>query len=424
MITDHPARHLALAIADRLAHPELLPQAESQSAYWHPQSLAYGIPGIALLHIELAAVDARPWQRVYDWLAALARQPVLTGPGTSLFHGAPAVAHALRCAATVREGTYRRALSTLDGAIAAEAQRCASVAHKRMDHQSPVALAEYDLIRGLTGFGRYLLRSDPNGTALRDVLAYLVRLTEPIAADPCAPGWYTAVGPSGRVDDRIPGGHANNGVAHGIAGPLSLLALAALEGITVAGQHQAIKHICDWFDHWKVDTATGPVWPYWISRGELDRTCPEVVLPQRPSWCYGAAGHTRTLQLAALARGDTDLRATAQAALPKVLSDPARIAATTDVSLCHGFAGLAQTVARGAAETPTHVADQLRALLPGLLDTIYSGDGDPAIIADGLASSPKVGSGLLDGAAGTALALAACTISPPRSGWQTCLLTV
>ncbi|MGH3687574.1 MAG: hypothetical protein ACRDSM_21530, partial [Pseudonocardiaceae bacterium] len=39
------------------------------------------------------------------------------------------------------------------------------------------------LVRGLTGLGAYLLRRDPGGDLVGRVLAYLVALTEPLAAD-------------------------------------------------------------------------------------------------------------------------------------------------------------------------------------------------------------------------------------------------
>lgn len=53
MIT-HPALGLAREIADRLAYPATSVGAVAASD-WRRQSLGHGVPGIALLHIELAA---------------------------------------------------------------------------------------------------------------------------------------------------------------------------------------------------------------------------------------------------------------------------------------------------------------------------------------------------------------------------------
>jgi hypothetical protein len=53
-----------------------------------------------------------------------------------------------------------------------------------------------------------------------EVLHYLVRLTEPIAANDGiavrAPGWWTNDAPAGQPIGRFAGGHANFGMAHGI----------------------------------------------------------------------------------------------------------------------------------------------------------------------------------------------------------------
>ena len=99
----HPAAALALAIADELADPERMVRPLPDQA-WLAQSLWHGMPGIALLHTELAAAQQRPWQRVHNWLAAATAQPITTGPHTNLFHGAPAVAYALATVANVQPG--------------------------------------------------------------------------------------------------------------------------------------------------------------------------------------------------------------------------------------------------------------------------------------------------------------------------------
>jgi len=72
----------AVEIADRLAQP-------TDQAWWR-QSLAHGVPGIALLHTEPAAAGLRPFRRVHDWLTMVAGSPVTTGASTGLFYGAPA----------------------------------------------------------------------------------------------------------------------------------------------------------------------------------------------------------------------------------------------------------------------------------------------------------------------------------------------
>jgi hypothetical protein len=79
------------------------------------------------------------------------------------------------------------------------------------------------------------------------------------------PGWWTAHGPSGRPHPQWPGGHANLGLAHGITGPLSLLATTRIHGITVPGQAEAIDQIDGMLGRWRCGTQTRPWWPGTIS---------------------------------------------------------------------------------------------------------------------------------------------------------------
>lgn len=80
-----------------------------------------------------------------------------------------------------------------------------------------------------------------------------------------------------------PGGHANLGPAHGIAGPLTLMATTARRGITVAGQADAIDRIMSWLDHWRCGTGRQAWWPGLISRAEWQARTVRQPGPQRPS---------------------------------------------------------------------------------------------------------------------------------------------
>ena len=220
----------------------------------------------------------------------------------------------------------------------------------------------------------------------------------------------------------FPGGHSNNGTAHGIAGPLSMLALAALHRITVDGQLAAIARIAGWLDRWRTIGPGGSTWPYWVTRAELRAWRPGEAEPRRPSWCYGTAGQGRAQQIAALATGDDKRRRDAEQAVAAALSDPAQRDRTTDRSLCHGFAGLAYLAVKVAADAAPPTAERLQALLPGLLDAVQPAGLDPDTTATALLNPNRAGPGLLDGACGTALAVLATQL-PVRSGWDTCLLT-
>ncbi|MBX9397234.1 lanthionine synthetase C family protein [Streptomyces sp. TRM72054] len=422
-MTAHPTLGLVHAIATRLADPDTVPLS-SRLLSSDRQHLAYGPPGIALLHIELAANGRGPWHRAHDWLTATSRQQLTSGSDSHPFYGVPAFAHALSCAADHLPGSYQRALDAMDGQIAVDVGRRLDAAHRRIDAGRLPQLAEFDAIRGITGYGAYLLRRNPGSSTMRAVLDYCVRLTEPITHHgETLPGWWAETGPSGSPDDRFPGGHANTGMAHGIGGVLALLALAARNGFLTDGHHAALRTILTWLDRWKEKADGGPVWPYWVTQGELRRGRLAPSAPQRPSWCYGTAGLARAQQLAALALGDASRQIEAEYALVAALTDPEQLKATTDNGLCHGFTGLAHTAARTADDAHPSTAGKLRAAIPPLLAAVTPPDTDPELMATALIQDEEGSPGLLDGAAGIALALLApSTAAPPQSAWDACLL--
>lgn len=412
------ARAAADTIAERLAAPLNVRGLNHHQGWW-PQSLAHGAAGVALLHIERARTDQGPWQRAHDWLVCAAAEPAVGGPDSHLYYGAPALAFVLHSAAD-RPGRYARALDTLDRHVTTAIRDRLANAHARMDRGETPALAEFDAIRGLSGMGGLLLHRNVHTDTLREILTYLVRLTEPVKHDgELLPGWWSHLAPSGTTSSQYPEGHANNGIAHGIGGPLAVLSLAARRSVTVDGHLDAITRILAWLDHWQQDSSTGPWWPYWITREQLRSGTPGPG-PSRPSWCYGTAGLARAQQLAAIALNDPVRQRMAEAALLRAMTAPGQLAATVDFSLCHGFAGLAHITRLVAADA---ITPGLTDCLPRLLTPIT--DNAPSTLANALIDPPAGGGiGLLEGAAGTALALHSFhTGTPTASAWDSCFLT-
>ncbi len=242
------------------------------------QSLADGMAGVALLHQETGNRPA-----AHAALRSAASSGVSIAAGASLFYGAPALAFVLAGTDDPGLGNARAILA--DG-TAMVTRRRLDAAHRRIDQQRPPRYAEYDLIRGLTGLGVTLRRLGDHAL-LRPVLDYLVRLTEPVNA---LPGWWCQNGPE-RTQPPPTGGDANFGIAHGITGPLALLALTLRDGVTVDGHTAAIARICRWLDTWQQHTDGRTWWPQTVTRAELHHSTPARQAPLRPSWCYGTPGH-------------------------------------------------------------------------------------------------------------------------------------
>jgi len=393
-------------LAQRLASPAI-PTEEP----WRAQSLAEGAAGIALLHIERAHLGAGSWTTAHDWVKAATCQGVSAADQAGLYIGVPAVACILRAAGADGHARYRTALARLDAHVSALAHRRAGHALERIARGDRAAFAEYDLFHGLTGIGAYLLTYAPGSDALGRILAYLVRVTEPFhAGGQSLPGWWTFHDPDVTTSPAFPGGHANLGIAHGITGPLALLAQAQRRGAVVEGQADAIERICAFLDRWRQDTSTGPWWPQWVTRHDLRTGRPSQPGPARPSWCYGTPGIARAQQLAAIATGDTARQHMAEHALAACLADPSQLSQIADPGLCHGWAGVYQAAFRAAHDELT---PQISPHLPRLA----------GLLTRHAPAAHNHGPGLLEGKAGVALVLhTAARAAPPVSGWDTCLM--
>ena len=350
------------------------------------QSLSNGAAGLALLHLETGdhqAARAALHEAVADGVSIAA--------GASLFYGAPALAFVL---ATTDQPAFARARASTAAGTATVTRRRLEAAHRRIDQRERPPYAEYDLIRGLTGLGVVARRLD-DLDLLRDVLTYLVRLTEPIDG---LPGWWCPHGPN-RTKPGPAGGHSNHGIAHGITGPAALLALTLLDETRVPGQEQALTTICQWLDTWQRQAGEGAWWPQYVTLDDLDQGEPSQRGPLRASWCYGTPGIARAQQLAARALRDTARQDVAESAFTACLEDPTQLARLTEPGLCHGTAGLLTTARRIATDARTTIA--LAPLLQ-LHQRTTAADASP---------------GFLDGSTGAGLAAAGTTTS-----WDACLL--
>lgn len=378
------------------------------------QSLSRGAAGLALLHIAYAHAGIADWSTAHQWVQVMTRGPVAAHPQASLYQGAPAVAYVLR---TAGRPAYATVLARLDQHIAEIIRTRLAQANERIDRGELPELREFDLINGLTGLGVHLLHISPGDLLyphtdlLRDVLAYLVRLTGTITVNGAKlPGWWTTHGPSDKPETQWPGGHANLGLAHGISGPLALLSAALIRGVTVSRQAEAIDQTAGFLGRWRCGQRTRPWWPGMISAREWATATVDQPGPRRPSWCYGTPGLARARQLAGLALQNPQRRYRAEAALATCLTDNTQLGQLRDDSLCHGWAGLVHTARRAAADAEfggelAHVLPRLESCWRRLRKQARPRLSDPG--------------GMLEGSAGVTLT---DLVGVPVAGWDACLL--
>ncbi|WP_157996853.1 lanthionine synthetase C family protein [Streptomyces otsuchiensis] len=374
--------------------------------------LGRGLAGTVLYQATLAQ-DSGHWDTAHTAARALARQPAAGHPvGTSLYRGAPAVAYVLQ---TAGHPAYRSALDHLDTMLITLVRARLADARRRFDAGSPPRMQEYDLISGLTGLGALLMRRGTQAELFDDVLRYLVRLLQqPLTVyGEKVPGWWTSVGPSGRPDAAWPAGHGNFGMAHGVAGPVALLALARRAGHTVAGHHEALIQGCRLLEQRARHIANGgPAWPETVTLDAWIGRSPAGEHPGRPSWCYGTPGIARALQLAAIACSRTTAQRLAEDALTACITDPEQLVRIDNATVCHGWAGVCLAAERSAADSAPE--SPLRLALPSLRSHF----------ANHMAQHPLPDTaGLLTGTDGVLLALHSLNPTRPvATGWETCLL--
>jgi hypothetical protein len=109
-------------------------------------------------------------------------------------------------------------------------------------------------------------------------------------------------------------------MAHGIAGPLALLALSQLAGWSVAGQDQAIREAAHWLLRWR--TKNIAIWPPHITGEELDSDIAAPIAGRSDAWCYGIPGISRALTLAGQAIADPLLTEAANTAMSSLANRP------------------------------------------------------------------------------------------------------
>ena len=275
---------------------------------------------------------------------------------------------------------------------------------------------DYDLVSGLVGIGVYALErlNAPSGGAL--LHAVVERLAE--LAQEIEPGvsWHR---PPELLPDwqreRFPRGYINLGLAHGVPGVIGLLGAACANGVAEDMTRPLLERAVAWL----LAQDSGEAFGHWIADAEVSG-------PSRSGWCYGDPGVAAALLLAARGAGRRDWEERAIAIARRATARDRAGAGVIDTPLCHGAAGLAHIFGRLHAASGER---ELGAAAAAWVDrTVAMRDkrqgiaGFPFMVpADDGALRPAAQPGLLEGAAGVALALLSAE-APERASWDRFLL--
>ncbi len=387
----------ALTAARRQAH-------HPDSVSWLPYSVAEGDAGLAVLCSYVDQCFPRSgWDTIGDdLLTAGLRAAERAGSSAGLFGGLSGLS--FTASLSNGQGSGRqRLLAALDAELSSQVPL---VAARLRSEQGVAAVGGYDVVTGASGVAAGLLARDPH-ERLPEVMSALVWLASPV---PGAPRWATP--PERLVGDAVrrtyPYGNLNCGLAHGIPGPLSVLASALLGGHEVPGQSQTVRHLADWLVEHRSDDGWGINWASAVPLSNDGRTpASGRCAPARSAWCYGAPGVAHALWLAGTALDDSDLRNFAIDAMSAVLSRPVSSRFIDSPTFCHGVAGLLQVVLRFAHATRLPFFLDAADELVGQLLAAYDPDRPLGYAALDPGNTPVDRPGLLDGATGVALVLLA-----------------
>ncbi|MEU6389312.1 lanthionine synthetase C family protein [Streptomyces sp. NPDC046939] len=379
---------------------------------WEPWGIAQGDAGLAVFHGYLdLCFPEEGWDKVaHAYLAAAASGAARAGPlPAGLSSGLAGLASAVWLLSRTGE-RYRQLLMTCENALLPATVALAD----RVAAASPgMSVSAFDAISGLSGIaGHWLSRRQSGSDAdvvLRRTVGALCTLSD-TGKSAVPPRWYTPAWATGDASlaRRYPDGTLNCGLAHGIPGPLAVLALALTRHVEVEGISRAVAATAQWLADHRFDDARGPNWPTVVPLSANGRPAvPGMLEGGRAAWCYGAPGVARALWLAGQALGDhalCDLSVRALTAVHRRTPGERRIDSPT---FCHGVAGLLHITLRFAHDTEL---DIFRAASVALVDQLIA-SYDPArplgfanIEPDGRqVDQPAV----LDGAAGVALTLLA-----------------
>jgi hypothetical protein len=380
-----------------------------QTVYWDEVSLAQGDAGQALLCSQLhACFPDEGWDHTGH--AHLERSvTALEERGNappSIVSGLSGIAFSAKLLG--RGHGYRHLRSVLGGRISADALSNAAA----LSGRNGMSVAAFDLISGLSGITAYLLPSGEEDRLTHPALPHALRaLIELALAEGLVPAWHTPAHLLHDADEarRYPSGILNCGLAHGIPGPLAVMALAAGQGAEIDGLTPAIRKLADWLLSHRHDDDAGLNWPTVVplaGDGDDVRIGP-VGEPSRSAWCYGSPGIARALWLAGRALGDDDLCKTAVRAMEAIYRRSIPERRIDSPTLCHGVAGLLQVTLRFAHDTRLPVFSEAAGDLTEQILACVDPDRPMGIAniepAGNLVDQP----GFLDGATGVALVLLA-----------------
>ncbi|OHO72011.1 enterotoxin [Staphylococcus sp. HMSC036D05] len=299
-------------------------QIENNSEYWSSYTLSHGYPGIILFLNEYQKnFRINLDELIHKYILRIGEELERRIEGYSLFSGISGIAFSIDIVSD-NSTHYQTILQKLDNYLIDFINR------KMASINIEANPKKCDVVQGLAGVGRYLLNrvwANPKVvTSLIDIMKYFRDLHY------SKNHWIISKENQFlNIDkERYSSGNINLGLAHGILGPFSLLALSKLKGIELNNHISLLSDITDYLFKSEFQNECG-----WLDRYDIA----EMYYPSyaiRNGWCYGDTGVMNTIWLLGMAQKDEELIEKAKNIMIKIirLNNDNLISPT----FCHGLA--------------------------------------------------------------------------------------
>lgn len=397
---------------------------------WSDITLSHGYPGICILFGELSEhFSDEGWDKVaHEYMIKMNQSLAVEGiQSISLFGGAAGIGMA-GFALSQNKTRYKNFLSQMNLLII----RALNPYIDTLD-KNQISMSDYDVIKGVCGIGRYLLFFKDDKcieNTLIKILRYLIDITKDIEVkEHKVPGWYiSADNQFLEVEKKsYPNGNFNCGLAHGIPGPMALLAIALINDVEISGQREAIKKIAEWLYKWKYSDSLGISWPGRISFEEYINN-DYVNIATRAGWCYGAPGVLRSMWLAGEALEDSKYKNAAINALDRLFNENSEKWELFSPTFCHGYSGLLRITQLMYESTYIERFEKYRDIVLKKVLSYYEPDSPFGFYNVDNINPLEQGKltkmnnpGMLDGISGTVLSLLSVA-RPVKTSWDSVFL--
>lgn len=322
---------------------------------WNPLSLSHGYPGLIVLFSEL---DRYFPEKEYSLIThkymikikgIIEEKPKIDQ--ISLYNGFTGVNFAIRLASHggTRYSSIKQSLNDFSLPVSREFVK--QVINKHSELKSGTYEFCYDLITGITGIGRYALSTSSHSgyqELLNDIISHLIKLTRRQDVNGKQITNFYSPPETIIVEEDIEKytkGYVNLGLSHGIAGPLSLLSLAKIQGIEAEGINEAIRSLYKIFADYISYDIHGAYFKRMVGIEEIIHNSNDAS-ERFDAWCYGSFGVCRAISLAYEAVGDPEMQRLTRELMKTLITMPLDKYNVVSPIICHGYGGNLQILNR------------------------------------------------------------------------------